>query len=54
MLSIARSLTNVILAGKREGRYSTTSFSLNVVVAETGSAGYQILDVLSFCDPERA
>ena len=51
MLSIARSLTNVILAGKREGRYSTTSFSLNVVVAETG---YQILDVLSFCDPERA
>ena len=50
MLSIARSLANVILAGKREGRYSTTSFSLNVEVAETG---YQILDVLSVCDPER-
>ena len=41
MQSIARSLTNVILAGKREGSYSTTSFSLNVVVAETSC---QILD----------
>ena len=47
ILSIARSFTNVILAGKRDScRYFTTSFSLNVVVAETS---YQMLD-----DPERA
>ena len=52
ILSIARSLTNVILAGKRDScRYFTTSLSLNVVVAETS---YQMLDVLLFCDPERA
>ena len=36
------------MAGKRDGRcQSTTSFSVNVLVTETG---YQILEVLSFCD----
>ena len=32
-------------------RHSTTSFSENVVVAETS---YQMLDVLAFCNRERA
>ena len=32
-------------------RHSTPSFSENVVVAETS---YQMLEVLSFCDRERA
>jgi len=40
------------LAGKRDSpSHSTTSFSENVVVAKTR---YQMLDVLSFCDRERA
>ena len=43
---------SVILAGKCGSHcHSTTSFSENVVVAETT---YQILEVLSFCDQERA
>ena len=38
--------------GKCDGhRHSTTSFSKNVDVAETS---YQMLEVLSFCDRERA
>ena len=41
-----------ILAGKcGSPRHSTTSFSERVVVAETS---YQILDVLEFCNRERA
>ena len=41
-----------ILAGKRDSRcHSATSFSENYVVAETS---YQMLEVLSFCDWERA
>ena len=41
-----------ILAGKLSSRRrSTTSFSENVVMAETS---YQMLEVLSFCDRERA
>ena len=32
-------------------RHSTTSFSVNVVVAKTS---YQMLEVFSFCDRERA
>ena len=52
ILSSARALTSVILAGKRSSRrHSTTSFSENVVVAETS---YQMLQALSFCDRERA
>ena len=39
--------TSVILAGKRDSRHSTTSFSDNVVVAEEE-------EVLSFCYRERA
>ena len=51
VLSSARAWTSVILAGKRDSRrYSTTSFSENVEVAETS---YQMLEVLSFCDQER-
>ena len=51
VLSSARAWTSVILAGKRDSRrYSTTSFSENVEVAETS---YQMLEVLSFCDRER-
>ena len=41
-----------ILAGKRGSRrHSTTSFGGNVVVEETS---YQMFQVLSFCDRERA
>ena len=43
--------TSVILAGKRDSRHSTTSFSDNVVVAGTS---YQLEEVLSFCYRERA
>ena len=51
VLSSAHAWTSVILAGKRDSRrYSTTSFSENVEVAETS---YQMLEVLSFCDQER-
>ena len=40
------------LAGKRGSRrHSTTSFKANVEVGETI---YQMLEVLSFCDRERA
>ena len=43
--------TSVILAGKSGSRrHSSTSFSENVVVAETS---YQMLEILSFCDRER-
>ena len=45
-------LGSVNLAGKRGMRpNSTTSFSESVVVAGTS---YQMLDVLAFCDRERA
>ena len=51
VLSSAHAWTSVILAGKRDSRrYSTTSFSENVEVAETS---YQMLEVLSFRDQER-
>ena len=44
---------SVILAGKCGSHcHSTTSFSKNIVVAET-IATYQILEVLSLCDQER-
>ena len=48
MLNSTRGWTSVILAGKRDSRrHSTTSFSENVVMAETN---YQMLEeVLSFC-----
>ena len=43
---------SVIWVGKRDSRYHpTSSFSENVIVAETS---YQMLEVLSFCDRERA
>ena len=43
---------NIILAGKRDSRgHSTTRFSENVMEAEIS---YQMLEVLSFCDRERA
>ena len=46
VLSSVRAWNSVILAGKRDSRRrSTTSFSENVVVAETS---YQMLEVLSF------
>ena len=42
ILSSARSLTRVILAGRRDSRrHSTTSFSESVVVAETRSFNLQ-------------
>ena len=51
-LSSARVRTNVILAGKRGSRrHFTTSFSENVEVAETS---YQMLEILSFSDREKA
>ena len=41
-----------MLAGKRDSRrHSTTSFNENVVVGKTS---YQMLEVLSFCNRERA
>ena len=40
MLSIARSLTNVILAGKREGRYSTTSRCPSTFFNKDNSANF--------------
>ena len=47
ILSGARARTNVILAGKCDShRYSSTSFSENVVVAKTS---YQMFGILSFC-----
>ena len=52
ILSSARAWTSVILAGKRGSRrHSTTSFSESVVVAGTS---YQMLEVLAFCNRERA
>ena len=52
ILSSVRAWTSVTLAGKRYShRHSTTGFSQNVVVMETS---YQILEVLSFCDREKA
>ena len=52
MLSSARARTNVILAGRcGSRRQSTTSFSENVVVAETS---YQKLQILTFSDRESA
>ena len=42
----------VILAGKSDsGCHSTSSFNESVVVAGTS---YQMLEVLSFCNPERS
>ena len=51
--SIARASTSVILLGKRDSRlHSTMSLSKYIVVmAETN---YQMLEVLSFCDWQRA
>ena len=52
ILSIAGAWTSVILAGNRDGHdHSATKSSVNVIVAETS---YQMLEVLSFCDRERA
>ena len=52
ILSSARAQASVSLAGKLGSRrHSTTSFSENVIMAETS---YQMLKVLSFCDQERA
>ena len=52
ILISVRAWTSVTLAGKRYShRHSTTSFSQNVVVLE---ASYQMLEVLLFCDQERA
>ena len=52
ILSSARAQASVSLAGKLGSRrHSTTSFSENVIMAETS---YQMLKVLSFCDRERA
>ena len=52
ILSIAHAWTSVILGGKRDSRrHSTTSFNENVVVAGTS---YQMLEVLTFCNRERA
>ena len=42
---------NTEARGNWEMAYSTTSFRANVVVAKTR---YQMLEVLSFCDRERA
>ena len=43
---------SVIWVGKRDSCYHpTSSFSENVIVAETS---YQMLEVLPFCDRERA
>ena len=50
ILSSAHARTNVILAGKCVC-HSTSSFSENVVVAETS---YKMLEVLSFCVWKRA
>ena len=50
--SSALARTNVILAGKRGSRrHSATSCSTSIVVGETS---YQILEVQSFCNRERA
>ena len=47
-MSIARARTSVIFARKRDTRrHSTTTSSVNVVVAKTS---YLMLEVLSFCD----
>ena len=51
ILSSARARTNVVLAGKCCSRRQSTSFSENVVVAETS---YQMLEILSLSDRERA
>ena len=52
ILSSARAQASVSLAGKLGSRrHSTTSFSENVIMAETS---YEMLKVLSFCDRERA
>ena len=52
ILSIAGAWTGTILAGKHDSHgHCATKFSMNVVVAETS---YQMLEVLSFCDRERA
>ena len=51
ILSIARRWTG-ILAGKRDSRrHSTTGFSVNAKVEEKS---YLLLEVLLFCDRERA
>ena len=51
ILSIARTWTG-ILAGKRDSRrHSTTGFSVN---AEVEEKSYLALEVLLFCDRERA
>ena len=51
ILSIARTWTD-ILAGKRDSRrHSTTGFSVN---AEVEEKSYLPLEVLLFCDRERA
>ena len=51
-LNSSRAWASVILAGKRDSRrHCTTSFRESVVVAE---ASHQMLEVLSFCNRERA
>ena len=51
-LSTASAPTNVILAGKCDShQHSTMSFSENVTVVKTS---YQMLEILSFSDQERA
>ena len=50
--SSARAWGSVVLAEKRGSRrHSTTSFSKSVVLAGTS---YQMLEVLAFCNLERA
>ena len=52
ILSIAGTWTGAILAGKHDSHgHSGTKFRMNVVVVEMS---YQMLEVLSFCDLERA
>ena len=52
ILSIAGAWTGAILAGKHDSHgHSGTKFRMNVVVVEMS---YQMLEVLSFCDLERA
>ena len=49
---LAREPAPTELAGKRDSNnHSSTSFYMYVLVAETS---YQMLEVLSFCDGDRA
>ena len=51
ILSSARAQASVSLAGKLDSRRHSTTPSENVIMVETS---YQMLEVLSFCDRERA